>query len=64
MREETYGKILKCPYCGYLKAKCGELGCTGYDYGETKCFHCGEEFYWERIVSVSYRGKPRQEKGK
>lgn len=49
--DHQYTRNLVCPYCGYEDLNSWE--CT-HDSGEEICGSCGEEFEYEREVSVSY----------
>ena len=61
MREETYGDMLICPYCGCVDKNCWELGGGEDEDGETDCGSCGKTFVWHRDITVEYTGKPMPE---
>lgn len=42
---------LTCPHCGYEDSDCWELS---ENDGEICCDSCGEEFYYNRHIEVTY----------
>lgn len=58
--EETFLNCeLVCPYCLTGIADSWELGCgSGTDSGYTECEQCDAEFEWERVIGVTYTGRP------
>lgn len=54
--EYTYEPQLKCPYCGHEDSDSWEIS---DDSGTIECGSCGNEFDYERIVTVDYSSFPK-----
>jgi hypothetical protein len=63
MIEETYNHdSLECPYCHHKDMEPYELGSPDSECGTTECVKCEREYRWVRCLTVTYTGKPMEDK--
>lgn len=59
--DDTYNdEGLECPYCYDINRDAWEMGEPGEYEGETECCGCGKDFFWSRILTVTYKGKAKK----
>lgn len=61
-RHEWTDEIV-CPHCGCEHGDSWERADGIYNDGKTDCEECGEQFLWERIVTVVYCTKKSAPEG-